>query len=272
MGFVFCVDELKMPAFANRLAKQGRYAAKLTLNETATSLKDEAVKDLAYGFDRPTAWALKGIYAKYSRDGVESAHVGVNDLYTNKQGRAQFNTLAPHFGGGERKAKAFETAFRRVGILPAGWFAVAGSGADTAGALDAYGNIKASFIVQIMSYFQAFGEQGYRANATDKSRARKAKIGRKDGYKTINGWVYFVSRPGFRMGGGAWQHGRVNHLAPGIWGKRGIHGCEVVPIIMFVRSVSYRKRFDLDARAQEAVQDLDERYKRNLARALETAR
>lgn len=275
MVFSFRVDELKMPAFASRLAKQGRYAAKLTLNETATSLKEEVVKDLAYGFDRPTAWALKGIYAKYSRDGSDSAYVGVNDLYTNKQGRAQFNTLSPHFSGGERKTKAFETALRRVQILPYGWFAVAGSGADAAGALDAYGNIKASFIVQMISYFQAFGEQGYRANMTDKRKKKIAGISRDGaGYKQIGGFVYFVSygRRG-RPGGDKWVHGRHDqHLAPGIWGKRGIHGCEVVPIIMFVRSVSYRKRFDLDARAQEAVQDLDERYKRNLARAMETAR
>lgn len=272
MSIKLSVDDVLMSSFVKKLAKQGRYAAKLTLNETATALKEEAVKDLAGEFNKPTAWALRGIYAKYSRDGSDSAYVGVNDKNNSKQSRTQFNTLAPHFIGGERKAKAFETVLKRVGILPAGWFAVAGKDAKEAGVLDGNDNIKPGFITQIISYFEAFGANGYRANATDKSRARKAKISRKDGYKTINGWVYFVSHPGVRVGAGAWRHGRVNHLAPGIWGKRGIHGREVVPIIMFVRSDSYRKRFDLDARAQEAVQDLDERYKRNLARALETAR
>lgn len=270
---LFKFEEQKIPAFAQRLAKQGRYAAKLTLNETATALREEAVKDLAYGFDRPTPWVLRGIYARYSKDGSDSAFVGVNDLYTNKQGRAQFNTLSPHFNGGDRHLKAFERALQRIGLMPAGWYATIGSGAGRVGGEDAYGNLKASFIVQIMSYLQAFGEQGYRANATPATIKRREKVGRTaQGYRTINGWAFFVSRPGFRMGRGAWRDGRANHLPPGIWAKHGTHGAEVVPVVMFVRHVSYRKRLDFDARAKDVAAQIPDRYKRNLAKAMETAR
>src|SRR3546814_6873764 len=84
---------------------------------------------------------------------------------------------------------ASDLALQRVG-LPGDQYAFPAAGAE----LDAYGNMSRGQVVRLLSYLQAFGEQGYRANATARSRARTAKVSKASGYKTINGVQYFVSR------------------------------------------------------------------------------
>ena len=138
---------------------------------------------------------------------------------------------------------------------------VPGSGCQ----LDAYGNIKGSFLVQLASYFQSFGEQGYRANMTDKRKAKLKGAGRTEqGYKTINGVVYFVSHGKMRSGRGG------THLAPGIWAKSGVHGVMVKPIIMFVKKPHYGARLDFfDQPVKDALAKFNPRFRYHMRNILE---
>lgn len=267
--------EQQVSKLTARVQKQARFAGMQSLNDVANIASADVKKQMGYRFDRPTPWAMRGIYVSYAKTGGPMvASVSVNGLFSNKQGRTQMDTLSPHFKGGARRSKAFETAFQRIGLMPRGWFSVPGSAAQAVGALDGYGNIKASFVVMLMSYFQAFGEQGYRANATDKSRARRAKMGKVAGARSINGVVYFVSRgKGNYFGNGSWRNGRMQHLRPGIWAKTGIHGSDVKPVVMFVSSAAYRATIDMEQASRDA---MDENFSRVFAarfdKAMATAR
>jgi hypothetical protein len=218
-------------------------------------------------FDRPTPYTLRAIYVASATKAKLESTVGLNDRSANKQSRTPADVLGHQFVGGQRRFKGLEGALRRMGYLPNGWACVPGAGAP----LDGYGNVPSSFVVTLMSVLQAFGEQGYRANATPATRARREKRGRtKSGYAVINGVAYFVSRgKGTWFGAGSWQHGRVQNLAPGIWAKRGIHGVDVQPVLLFVRVPTYRQRIDLVQLGQQVVdRDAQRLFGLNLAVAM----
>lgn len=90
-------------------------------------------------------------------------------------------------------------------------------------------------IVQVLSYLQAFGEQGYSANMTSEKRAKLAKgTRRKYGYELV------VIRPSRKPQPGGKQ------LAPGIWQRTYTgFGSSLQPLMMFVRAPSYRVRLPL---------------------------
>lgn len=242
----------RMPA---KVAKQARFAAMQSLNDAAGEVQRQTLRDIGYGFDRPTPWvATKSVRIQFAKKEKLQADVYVDGLWkVNKRARGPLNTLQPHMEGGTRKLKGFESALQQRGLMPRGWYATIGSGAASLGAEDAFGNIKGSFITMLLSYFGAFGEQGYRANATAKSKARRAKVGTVNGFRKIRGVVYFISQPGFRQGAGTWRTGRTNHLAPGIWAKTGTYGADVRPVMIFVKRVSYRQRIDMPDNARDVM-------------------
>lgn len=168
----------------------------------------------------------------------------IEPKYMGGKGVDPKNILRASIFGGQRKHKASEIAFARAGILPAGYSIVPGEQCP----LDNYGNIKGGFMVQLISYFQSFAEQGYKANMTIKRKANLAKAGRTEaGFKTINGVVYFLSYGKLRGGRGG------SHLFPGIWSKTGTHGSSVKPIIMFIKRPTYRARLDFFDKPVKAV-------------------
>lgn len=162
------------------------------------------------------------------------------------QGVDPQNILRASIFGGRRKHKASELALMRVGILQPGYALVPGERCP----LDRYGNVDGRFMRQLISYFQAFGEQGHKANMTDKRKAKLANRGRNErGHKTINGVVYFLSFGKLRSTRGG------SHLHPGIWSKTGVHGADVQPIIMFVKQPTYRTRLDFFEKPGKAALD-----------------
>jgi hypothetical protein len=97
--------------------------------------------------------------------------------------------------------------------------------------------MKTAQIVQILSYFRAFPEAGYKANITQEKKARLAK-----GSKRRLGFVYFVGRPG----GGK--------LPLGVWQRVGFsQGSAVRPILIFVNGANYPVRFDFQYVAQQTI-------------------
>lgn len=243
---------------------QARVAYAKAINDTAYKVRREMQADMGRSFDRVTPFIQRSPKVFAATADKLSASIAPTLDTRNRPGTGgkvgvdpQDVLQAQEFGG-RRRDKRSEAALRRVGILPAGW--------QTAiplnpypGSDDGRGNLRGAFLQQLLSYMQAYSEQGYRANMTDK---RKAKLRNQQGigniaakkvYKTTLGVRYFVS------------YGRMrgHHLAPGIWAAKGTHDVDVKPVLMFVRTPTYQPRLSMERIAQAAdVQDyLDRRVR-----------
>lgn len=200
-------------------AEDAPFVTAYALTKTAQEIKQEEIKSMSSVFDRPTKFTLNALYVKSATKTDLTAEVYFKDGFGSIPA---WRYLGPQVEGGERKHKAHELRLIRAGHMLPQEFAVPGKGVK----LDAYGNMPGSLIERILSQVQAAEQlSGYSANATGKSlkRARKRKIGR-----------YFVLRPG-----GAGPGNR--NVAPGIYFRAGAR--EIVPVIMFVKSPKYQKRF-----------------------------
>jgi hypothetical protein len=244
------------------VGKQARYATSVAMNQTMKDAQTAIKAALPRVFDRPTPYIVNSIrITTWAKPGALTAVL--EPAYLGGKGVDPQKVLAAEIFGGTRRLKRSEVALQRVGILPPGYVTVPGSACP----LDEYGNVKGSFIVQLLSYFAAFGEQGYRANMTDKRKAKLAKRGvTASGYRIIGGVEYFVSY-------GKLRGGRAGHLHPGIWSRSGIHGATIKPILMFVPGSHYKPRFDL---VGLGVKTIRERFPSNFgtafADAMRTAR
>jgi hypothetical protein len=241
---------------------QLRKAAADALNDAAFAVRGQMQKEIRTKFDRPTPYIEKSIQVEKAR--ADRLAAWVEPTYMGGKGVDPQKILRAQFEGGPRRDKRSEVALRRVGILPGGYITVIPK-KPFPGSDDGRGNLRGPFLVQLISYFQAFGEQGYRANMTTKRRSKLANYGRtEDGYKTINGVVYFVS----------YGQLRGTHLAPGIWAKSGIHGSDVKPVVMFVRAGTYRARLSLDTilRDSKAQEVFERRMRFRIRQAFEQGR
>lgn len=237
------VNEAQVRRNLTKLGKRARYAGMNALNATAFRARADVQYRMRQVFDRPTPYVLNAVrvgraYTDYLTATVYLRYPGGKGVDPNK-------VLEAEIEGGSRRAKRMEVALQRKGLLWPGWYCVPAKGIPP-DKIDAYGNVKGSFIVQILSVLQAFSEQGYSANATPRSLKRLAKRGKTErGYAIINGVEYFISRgPGNWFGRGAWKHGQTQRLPPGIWARSGLHGMHIRPIFAFVRSTHYNKRLD----------------------------
>lgn len=211
--------------------KQATYAVAAALTDTVKDVKAAEVHEIKDSFDRPKPITLDSIYVRPATKSKLEAVVGIK-TYMGKGNSAE-DYLAAEIEGGSRKFKRFERALRVAGIMPDGYYVVPGAGVP----LDQYGNVSSSLIVQILSYFKAFPEQGYFANMTAKRKAALAK-----GKRGKQGVAYFVSF------GDRW-------LRRGIWARYSFgHGSAVKPILMFVRGANYEKRFDYFYTAEKTIE------------------
>lgn len=219
-------------------ASQIPFATSLAINRTAGRVKDAEYKEMVDVFDRPTPYTLNSLYVLPSTKQDLRAVVALKDQGAAGKGTAADKYLTPEIKGGGRVLKRFERAFRAAGVLPDGYYIVPGAGAP----LDAYGNVPPSFIVKILSYFKAFGEQGYHANIRDKRRAKLKS----------QGIEYFASKDGVGPAGGKLPPGvwmRVSHATGGAFGG----SSSLKPIFIFVKSVLYPQRFDFQYVAQQTI-------------------
>jgi hypothetical protein len=209
----------KMRNLTNQIPAAAAAALNETGKEVLTSLRNQMTED----FDRPTPYTLNSLYTtKATRNKLA---ITVLPREWPGKGTPAANYLKPQIYGGDRNMKRFEKALQAKGVMPIGMYAWPSSGAT----MDAYGNMSTGQIVQILSYFKAFGEQGYRANITDKGRAKLLKGSKRRGF----GFEYFAVR---RKHGG---------LVPGIW-KRisfGSLGKGVSPILIFGKKPIYKRRY-----------------------------
>lgn len=238
-----------------------KQAASDALNDAAFKLRNEMQTEMGRVFDKPTPYILRSVQVKKSTAATLTAEVGAT--YMGGKGVDPQKVLAAEVAGGRRRDKRSEVALRRVGVLPPGYVTTIPE-KPYPGSDDGRGNLRGPFLVQLLSYLKAFGEQGYKANMSDKRRAKLAGYGRTEsGYKTIGGVVYFVSHGS--LPGGAGVHDSKNktmHLAPGVWAKSGIHGSNIKPVLMFVRAPTYAVRLSMEKIAR--ANDLQTQFERRL--------
>ena len=243
MDVKLTVDFSKAQALIARLSgPELQTAAVAALNDAAFEARRVVQANIDASFDRPTPYVRRSI--QVTKATVDRPSAVVEPKYPGGKGVDPQSILRASVFGGERRLKRAERALQRVGILLPGYAMVPGEACQ----LDAYGNIKGGFIVQLLSYFQAFGEQGYKANMTAKRRDKLAARGVSTrGYRTIGGVEYFVAW-------GKLRSGRSSHLHYGIWSRTGTHGAVVKPVIMFVRTPRYGVRLDFFTKPVAAAQ------------------
>ena len=211
-------------------------AMRRTVNDLAFQVRQDVYNEMKMPsvFDQPVKpFTLRSMEIIKTQDKVNpSAWVGL------RLDAVYERALAHEFTGGNRRWKRMEGAFLAKGIMPKGTLAIPGNHLTKGVELDAYGNIKPSLVVRLISYFGAFGESGYRANMLEKTKKRLAKRGKtQEGWVIINGVEYFLST----------GKGLNRHLLPGIWAKTGIHGFKVKAILLFLpKKKAYRRRIELD--------------------------
>lgn len=192
------------------------------LTWTAARVYQAERAEIQRAFDRPTRWTQNAPEYKPATPQNLSTVVQLKDDGTG--GRFAYNYLEPQIDGGTRPQKRFEKLLQDANVLPAGWFAIPGNGAR----LDRFGNMRPSQIVEVLSAFRAFQQEGSSMNRT--SRSVKTRKNTKRRLKD-----YFVSHPNATMK--ARNGGRLP------WGvyERKRNG-EIVTVLRFRPRVTYRKR------------------------------
>ncbi len=251
--------------FLNRFSDQIPFAAAVALTKTAKQGAESMRSAFKNEFDRPTGYTINSLFSSSANKRSLTAAFGLKDqaMISKSGGNTPANTLAHHFTGGQSRMARYELAFRKLGMLGFDEDIVPGYNLAE---LNQYGNIPVSLIVKLISYFGGFGEQGYKANTSSDKRAKLAKITdknskgkKKSKYVTINGVVYFYANGS-------------DHLHRGVWAKKGIHGSDIRPILMFVKRANYSKRFDLTRFSNSAKSNFDVNFKESFAYAVRTAK
>lgn len=217
------------------MAKQIPYATKLMLDSLAQDVKKAQEGEIRRVFDRPTPYTQRAIFMRRATKTKLQATVWVKD---DLAGAVDTNYLDSQVFGGSRRVKRFERALQRAGVLPAGWYAVQGQYAQ----VDAYGNMRRQQIVQIIAFFDAFLQgQGFDANLGRKGREKL-----KAGTRRRQAKEYFLALPSIK---------RTAHMQPGIYESvfTAFGRSSPRPVLIFVRGVSYRARWDWEGVARTVI-------------------
>ncbi len=249
--------------FSNRRL---RAAVATGITRTAVEVRQRMQADLDRVFDRPTPFTRRQLkYVPATADnlagGVGFNIFGVSEAPGSPM-RFKFDPVDDAFSppaskylraqiqGGARRQKRAEVALERVLALPPGWVAVPGERAK----IDAYGNQSVGEIKQILSFFNAASNlSGSFQNMTPETRAKRLKGTRKKA-----GFDYFVARPGdkrsfVRSSGKTGTH----KLLPGVY-RRTYYalGTRVEPVMIFVRTTNYKRRYDFNGDASKYAADI----------------
>jgi len=135
--------------------------------------------------------------------------------------------LNPQERSGSRRVKLFEAALQASGAMPRGYVTVPGRGAK----LDAYGNVSRAQIIAVISQLGTDYSPGYARVIPKTAAGRLAAMARR-------GKSYIAIQPG---------EDAARKFSPGIYERKAEGGMRAV--FLFRRSVSYRKRLDLERSA-----------------------
>jgi len=189
------------------------FATVLALTRTGQHVKAELEREMARVFDRPTAYTMRSLFLQPATKTRMTARVWLKD--STFKGTPATQYLWPQIFGGPRERKRFEKSLAAAGLLPAGMYAVPGSGAQ----LDRHGNMSRGQITKILS---ALG-----ASRDPYQNRTSASVRRKGGRVP----QYFVGRPGRGLPLGVWQSIRF------------ASGSAVKPILIYTKAPTYSPRF-----------------------------
>ena len=246
-------------AFSDR-----RFAAGLAtaLTRTAQAVKLAQQAEMRDVFDRPAPYTLGSVFVDRARADKLEARVGIANS-PGGRGRPAIQYLRWQINGGQRTPKAYERALMRAGALPDDMRTVPGKFAK----LDAYGNISAGQIRQILSQLRIELSSGATSALPQVSKAEKglarqstrgAGIASKVDIKVARFKVNRVTAAYKRAGGQyvAFPNGR-GKLKAGIYQVRstGFGRTDPKPVLIYVKSASYEAgRYDFHYVSELAVQ------------------
>lgn len=247
--------------------KQVAFATSRTINDLLYGIKDRSLKQFENIFDRPNMNFLKRSF--YITKSTKQNLMGTIAISEKKfgKGSSPIDVLGHQINPAARSNRRFENLMKRNGFMGKNMYALPSRSAGP-NVIDRYGGISGKFSSWIISYLGLYDKAGFKANMTAKKKAKIKGLGKTErGYKTINGAEYFMSsgKEGFV--------GKRNHLQAGIWKKSGIHGVDVVPVILFFKNNGpYKKRFFFEELANGYVEKYaTETFKKNLSNALSTS-
>lgn len=223
-------------------ARHMAYALPQTLNEIGKDVKHELKDRLPGVFDGVSPFIQNSPFSTFAPlNTFASPHIwaGIRDLNRGRVAPAAY--VREHFAGGARGYKPMERVMQAMGVLPAGWHAVPGTGMK----LDRLGNPSRRQVAEVLGALKS----GMQVASGRGARATQTR--------------YFFKAPGN-------SDGRAAHLAPGIWkSEKGMRGSTLEPMFLFVDSAEYKKVIDLPAMADRIV---DQRFPVLLAAAVERAK
>lgn len=233
--------------FEDVALRQIPYAALRTTHDLAFLIRDDTHTKMEQVFHLPTpTFTLRSMEVIKGKDKVNpSSWVGL------KMDRPWQKALSHQFTGGTRAYKRMENAFKNKNILGKDQIMIPAEGCP----MDIYDNPKRSFIIQLLAYFSAFGEQGYKANMTARSKkAFETRLSKKIAGARVE---YFVSKgEKSYMGKNTEGDTKRQHLPAGIWMKVGFaQGNAVKPVFLFTKNGTYKRAIDLPAIANEVVRN-----------------
>lgn len=252
---------------AGLASDQVPFATAYALTQTAKAAQGEVQREIARVFDRPTRFTIGSVYVKPATKRNLVAQVKIQDTVRDSSTRP-VQWLYAEVEGGNRKLKGLEVLLQAKGAMPKGWFAVPTSNAP----LDAYGNVPAGRINQILSQLQA--RNAYNVDRNE-SAAQKLKRNstRYRGRRVLS--RYFAVVPG--------QGGKTGHLPPGVWERvnagsfvgplQAAHG-SIRPIFLYVPSAPrYRSRLAFSRIVHDTVStQLRFQFRRGILLARRTAK
>lgn len=208
------------------------YAAATALTRTAQALAKTVIPgEMQRVFDRPNRYTLNALRVKVATKDNLAASVWVKTDATNNGTRPE-DYLLPNVEGGGRNEKRFERAMRYAGLLPSGWRAMPGQGAQ----LDEFGNLKRGEMQRILTATRTAFDPYQRKTNSARSR-RNARNAPYFGVAPFAGSIV----------GGEWKQTK-SRLQPGVYRRE---GKAIRPVLIFTRTLpKYRDRLDFTGIAE----------------------
>ncbi len=233
--------------FSELERKQLPFATMRAINQAAFEIHERWKNIMPRVFDRPVSLTLKAV--KYDKANLNNLSAVVKIRDEIGRGTPPAKYLQAQVEGGARRHKGIEKTLSNRDVLASNMFVVPGKGAQ----LDAHGNISRGQIQAIKSQLGVQNDQY--ANETDVSRNRRVKRETKKGARNTS---YFAVK------------NKRGNLQPGIY-QRTVSGFVrgIRSVLFFVRSVRYRKRYQIFDLAQKFyARNFPRIFDKELAKAL----
>ncbi|GEP09824.1 hypothetical protein [Methylobacterium gnaphalii] len=208
-----------------RTAKQVPFVAAFALTNAMKDARTAEQQTMRSVFDRPTNFTLNALKVTPATKTNVSAELGFKEGFGSVPA---WKYLGPQVAGGIRRHKSFEMLLIRKGIMLSSEFAVPSKRCP----VDGYGNVSRSVITRMLSALGAQADNAQNTKHYPKRSTRKRNLD------------YFVMRGHEKAPDGI-------YLKQAKW---------AVPMFLFVKSVSYQKRFPYYEQGRTVIREAYRRH------------